>query len=90
MEKIRVLLVEDHVVVREGIRELIERDAQGNVTLVHEDALFSEEDVKWLNDFYLTDIRPNELEEFASEHVVVAASFIINDKEYLVVESIAD
>jgi hypothetical protein len=53
--------------------------------VVHEDALFSDEDVEWLNNFYRMDIRPRELADFIREHTRIATSMVVNGKEYILI-----
>lgn len=68
------------------IADFIERDSSGNLIMVHEDALYSEEDVEWINDFYRTDIAPNELENFIDDHTELVSGMVINEKQYLLIE----
>jgi hypothetical protein len=67
------------------IEDFEERAERGNLIVVHEDALFSDEDVEWLNNFYRMDIRPRELADFIREHTRIATSMVVNGKEYILI-----
>ncbi len=67
------------------VADIKNRDVNGNVIYIHEDALYSVEDVEWLNELYGTDIGQKEFLEFISEYIVVIRSIEVNEKDYILV-----
>lgn len=66
------------------IDDIGRRFENGNILVIHEDALYSEEDLEFLNNFYGMDIREGELEDFIKTRHAVANVIVINDKQYLI------
>jgi len=66
--------------VQEGFRDY--REA-GSLMLVHQDALYSDEDVEWMNAVYGMDIRPGELLEYMNTWTTLGSPLLlINEKRY--------
>ncbi|HDS29978.1 MAG TPA: hypothetical protein ENN67_02925 [Firmicutes bacterium] len=59
----------------------------GGLVIIHEDALYSDENLEFLNRFYRMDIGRDELAEFLDRYAKSSEVLIINEKRFFILES---
>jgi hypothetical protein len=72
------------------IDNVVTRLKRGSKVVINEDALFSAEDIEWLNEYYGMDIRPGELNGYFSNYVRSSETLKLGGKRYFFSELIAD